>query len=63
MKNNVGNDFDKETREWSVSDFDKETREWFVSRPYTETTVMQCQVCGLWYKPSLGHKCKGKSEK
>lgn len=46
MNNNVSNDFDKETREW------------FASRPYTETTVMQCKECGLWYKPSLGHKCK-----
>lgn len=58
------------------TEFDEETEKWFSSRPYTETTVMQCEKChlwsestlmqcaecGLWYKPSLGHKCKKMAE-
>jgi hypothetical protein len=48
--------------------FDSETRKWFdglplVDRMTTETTVARCDDCGLYYKPSLGHKCRkrGKS--
>lgn len=48
--------------------YDSETRKWFDSLPLAdrfiiETTVMQCEDCGLYYKPSLGHKCRkrGKS--
>lgn len=26
-----------------------------------QTTVCQCEKCGLFYKPSLGHKCKKRS--
>lgn len=40
--------------------FDKATEEWFLKNPFAETTVMQCDKCGLCYKPSLGHECKSK---
>lgn len=38
--------------------FDKATKEWFEKHPDAETTIMECDKCGLSYKPSLGHKCK-----
>lgn len=43
--------------------YDLETRKWFDSLPLSErfiieTTVMRCDDCGLYYKPSLGHKCR-----
>ena len=38
--------------------YDRETDKWFKEHPGAETTVMQCSACGLYYKPSLGHKCK-----
>ena len=38
--------------------YDKETEKWFKNHPDAQTTVMQCDKCGLFYKPSLGHKCK-----
>lgn len=43
--------------------YDSTTKKWFDSLPITtrltiQTTVMQCEECGLWYKPSLGHTCK-----
>lgn len=38
--------------------FDKATEKWFREHPFNETTVMQCDKCGLFYKPSLGHICK-----
>ena len=40
--------------------FDAETRKWFVRHIGAETTVQQCEKCGLYYKPILGHKCKAK---
>jgi hypothetical protein len=47
---------------------DSNTRKWFDRIPLPErlaiqTTVTQCDDCGLYYKPSLGHRCKksGKS--
>ena len=47
--------------------FDAETRKWFDKLPIPtrmiiQTTVTQCEKCGLWYKPSLGHKCKKKGD-
>lgn len=40
---------------------DSATQRWFDKRPFgTQTTVAQCAVCGLFYKPELGHKCKMK---
>lgn len=30
---------------------------WFAAHPHNETTVMKCDKCGLFYKPSLEHKC------
>ncbi len=36
---------------------------WFREHPDAETTVMQCPVCGLYYKPILGHKCKKEAKK
>ena len=47
---------------------DSKTRKWcdelpLADRLVIQTTVMQCDGCGLYYKPSLGHRCKksGKS--
>lgn len=37
---------------------DPETEKWMSAHPDVETTVEQCAVCGLFYKDSLGHKCK-----
>ena len=37
---------------------DKKLRAWFKEHPFEETTVMQCEVCGFMYKPSLGHICE-----
>ena len=45
-----------------IIEYDKATKEWFLSHPHQETTVTQCEVCKLFYKPILGHKCK-KQEK
>jgi hypothetical protein len=42
--------------------YDKATEKWFREHIGYETTVMQCEECGLWYKPILGHKCKVKKE-
>ena len=36
---------------------DRRTNEWFRQHPDARTTVTQCDKCGLWYKPSLGHDC------
>ncbi len=38
--------------------YDMTTSEWFKKHPLQETTVTECKKCGLYYKPSLGHKCK-----
>ncbi len=38
--------------------YDYATEKWFKKHPMHQTTVMQCEVCGLYYKPSLGHRCK-----
>ena len=38
--------------------YDYATDKWFKQHRYCESTVMQCEDCGLFYKPSLGHKCK-----
>ena len=46
-----------------MSIYDKATEEWFSKRPGQESTVGQCVECGLYYKPSLGHKCKKAGEK
>lgn len=37
--------------------YDKSTSKWFESHIGAQTTVCQCDKCGLFYKPSLGHKC------
>lgn len=37
---------------------DDATKEWFKYHPGARTTVMKCEKCGLYFKPSLGHKCK-----
>lgn len=41
-----------------MKQFDKATELWFLQNPFAETTVMECDKCGLVYKPSLGHTCK-----
>lgn len=40
--------------------FDAETQKWFENHWGAQTTVCQCPRCWLYYKPSLGHKCKKK---
>lgn len=42
--------------------FDAATRKWVKAHPFAQTTVMQCEKCGLYFKPILGHKCKVKGE-
>ena len=39
--------------------FDKQTKKWFAKNFSGQATVMKCEKCGLFFKPSLGHKCKG----
>lgn len=41
---------------------DAATTKWFRNNLGAQTTVMKCEQCGLYYKPSLGHKCKVKGE-
>lgn len=41
---------------------DAATTKWFRSHIGAQTTVMKCERCGLYFKPSLGHKCKVKGE-
>lgn len=38
--------------------FDKETSKWFGKHIGQQITVCKCEKCDLFYKPSLGHKCK-----
>ena len=43
--------------------YDSATQKWFDNLPIVDrftiqTTVMQCEKCGLYYKPSLDHTCK-----
>ncbi len=37
--------------------FDPQTSRWFAEHPGTESTIVKCEKCGLFYKPSLGHNC------
>ena len=39
--------------------FDKDTQDWFYLHPFAETTLQKCEKCGLYFKPILGHKCRG----
>ncbi len=41
-----------------MSVYDSRTEKWFHSHPGSETTVMRCDECGLYYKPVLGHNCR-----
>lgn len=46
--------------------YDLDTEKWFEAHPGAQTTVMKCERCGLYYKPSLGHKpanCKVRKSK
>lgn len=40
--------------------YDRATKAWFSSHIGQQTTVCKCEKCGLFFKPSLGHKCKAK---
>lgn len=42
--------------------YDSSTKAWFKRNPLAETTVVKCAICGLMYRPSLGHKCKRRPE-
>lgn len=37
---------------------DSETEKWSKAHPDHVFTAMQCKDCGLFYKPSLGHRCE-----
>lgn len=37
---------------------DQETQRWLDKNIAQQTTVMKCEKCGLFFKPSLGHKCR-----
>ena len=39
--------------------YDEPTKKWFRKHIGQQTTVCKCDKCNLFYKPSLGHKCKG----
>ena len=40
-------------------ELDATTKAWFEQQPKrTVTTLLKCEKCGLFYKPSLGHKCE-----
>ena len=43
--------------------YDRRTREWFANHILETTTVEQCEECGLFYKPSLGHECEVKHDR
>lgn len=34
------------------------TAAWIDQHVGVQTTMVKCKKCGLYYKPSLGHKCK-----
>lgn len=40
------------------SNCDAATAAWIDQHPGVATTLGKCTCCGLYYKPSLGHKCK-----
>lgn len=42
--------------------YDKITQKWFSENSNAETTVCECEYCGLFYKPSLGHNCSKASK-
>ncbi len=43
---------------------DPATKAWFRTQPpWMVTTLVECEKCGLFYKASLGHKCKKEAEK
>ena len=37
---------------------DERTKKWFESHIGTESTVVKCEKCKTFYKPSLGHECE-----
>ena len=39
-------------------DCDPQTAEWIDQHVGVQTTLDKCKNCGLYYKPTLGHKCK-----
>ena len=38
--------------------FDKETEEWFKLHPYAQETIEECPMCGKFFIPEVGHKCR-----
>lgn len=40
--------------------YDREAKKWINKHIGCQTTVCMCDKCGLFYKPSLGHKCNDK---
>ena len=45
-----------------VINYDKETKKWFREHIGQQTTVCECKKCGMFYRPSLGHKCPNEKE-
>ena len=42
-------------KEGMIVELDERTKKWFESRPGHVSTVVECKICGRFYKPSLGH--------
>ena len=51
------NHYFKMAKEPEKIQYDKATDEWFKHHPGAQTTVARCDKCGLYFKPSIGHKC------
>lgn len=58
VENRLKYEFGKKWSPPTRAIYDDETRDWFKRHPDSQTTVMCCEKCGLYYKPILGHKCK-----
>lgn len=37
---------------------DKKTLSWLNNHMGAQTTLVMCEECGLFYKPSFGHDCQ-----
>lgn len=42
--------------------YDENTKKYLDNHIGQQTTVCMCNKCGLFYKPSLGHKCNDAGE-
>ena len=42
--------------------YDKDTLKWFEAHPFSQITAAKCEICGLYYKPAFGHRCRKKKK-